>query len=332
MTNGTTLSPLLRTLIGLACIVVITAGMKASAPIINLILLAYLLAQSVIPFPIWLMRKRSKPGTAVLLTILVLLFGGLALISLLGASIPQLMEKLPAYQVKLVALRDGIVNSLAARGIDAAKLVPFEVIPPKRIIELAAGILGTVAGMVGNGLIILVVTIFMLIEFVAVQRKLVAGEFSEGSLTHRFEEISKDTRKYVAITGVAGLVQATINTMVLMLLGIDFAATFGVFFFFCNFIPAVGFFFGIVPPLLIALLDHGLKRALFVLAGWWVVNLVFDNVIRPKFMKEGLNIPLLLIIVGVIVWSWVLGPVGAIVAIPLTMAVIRLFQYGGKAI
>jgi AI-2 transport protein TqsA len=332
MTNGTALSPLLRALIGLTCIVVIVAGMKAAAPILNLLLLGYLLAQSVIPFPIWLIRKRFKPGMAMFLTILVILFGGLALISLLGASIPALIEKLPVYQEKLAGLKDGFVSFLSARGIDAGKLVPLDVMPPNRIIALAAGVLGTFAGTVGNGLLILVVTIFMLIEFLGMQRKVSGGEFPEGSALHRFEEISKDTRKYVAITGIVGFVQAAINTVVLIALGIDFAVTFGVFFFFCNFIPAVGFFFGIVPPLLIALLDHGLKRAIFVLVGWWVVNLVFDNVIRPKFMKEGLHIPILLIIVGVIVWSWVLGPVGAIVAIPLTMAVIRLVQYGGKSL
>ena len=79
------------------------------------------------------------------------------------------------------------------------------------------------------------------------------------------------------------------------------------------------------------LLDYGLARALYVLAGWWFVNFIFDNIIRPKFMKKGLNIPLLAIILGVIIWAWVLGPVGAILAIPLTMAVIRLIQYAGKA-
>ena len=82
MTGGTALSPLLRALLGGASIVIIIAGMKAAAPLINLMLLAFLLAQSVIPFPIWLIRKRSKPGMAVLLTILVLLFGGLALLSI----------------------------------------------------------------------------------------------------------------------------------------------------------------------------------------------------------------------------------------------------------
>jgi AI-2 transport protein TqsA len=329
--DKTTLTPALRFLIAGACIVVIAAGMKAAAPILNILLLAFLLAQSVIPFPMWLIRKRFKAGTAVLLTIIVLLFGGLVLISLLGASVSDLIQKLPVYQEKLVGLRDRIMSFMADRGIDAAKLAPFDVFPPKSIIALFGSMLGAVAGAMGNGLVLLLVTIFTLIEFVTVQVKLNNGEFPENSIMHRFGEIGKDTQKYVAITGIAGLVQATINTGVLLALGVDFAVTFGVFFFFCNFIPAVGFLIAIVPPFFITLLDHGLVRALYVAGSWWFVNLIFDNVIRPKFMKKGLNIPIFLIIVGLIIWAWVLGPVGAILAIPLTMAVIRLVQYAGKA-
>lgn len=321
--------PLLRILIGGACAVIILAGMKAASPVLNIILLAFLLAQSVIPFTAWLIRKGAKPGLSVLLTILVVLIGGFAILSLLGVSISDLIRKLPFYQERLAGLRDGLQAFLATRGIDAASLVPLDAIPPKRIIELAAGVLGTVAGTMGNGLLLLVVTIFMLIELLTVQRKLEEGLYPEGSAMHRFEEINRDTRKYVAITGIAGFAQAVINTGLLLAIGVDYAITFGVFFFFCNFIPAVGFFIAIIPPLLIALLDSGWVQALYVLAGWWLVNVIFDNVIKPKFMQEGLDIPLILIIVGVIGWTWVLGPVGAILAIPLTMAVSRLARFTG---
>lgn len=330
MNDKPILTPALRSLIAGACIVVITAGMKVAAPVLNILLLAFLLAQSVLPFPIWLIRKRFKPGTAVILTIAVLLFGGLMLMSLLGASISDLIQKLPVYQEKLGGLRDRIMMTLAARGVDIAKLAPFDVLPPKTIIGLFGGMLGALAGAMGNGFILLLVTIFALIELVMLQTRLNRGEFPDDSMMHRFEEISKDTRKYVAITGIAGFAQAAINTGVLMALGVDFAVTFGVFFFLCNFIPAVGFFVAIVPPFFIALLDQGLARAFYVLVGWWIVNFIFDNIIRPKFMKKGLNIPIFLIIAGLMIWAWVLGPVGAILAIPLTMAVIRLVQYARK--
>ena len=320
---------LLRVLIGGACAVIILAGMKAAAPVLNIILLALLLAQSVIPFTAWLIRKGAKPALSVLLTVLVVLIGGFAILSLLGVSISDLIRKLPFYQERLAGLRDSLQAFLAARGIDAATLVPLDAIPPKRIIELAAGILGTVAGTMGNGLLLLVVTIFMLIELLTVQQKLGEGVYPEGSVMHRFEEINRDTRKYVAITGIAGFAQAVINTVALLAIGVDYAITFGVFFFFCNFIPAVGFFIALIPPLLIALLDRGWVQALYVLGAWWLVNVIFDNVIKPKFMKEGLDIPLILIIVGVIGWTWVLGPVGAILAIPLTMAVSRLARFTG---
>jgi predicted PurR-regulated permease PerM len=170
----------------------------------------------------------------------------------------------------------------------------------------------------------------MLIEFVGIEIRMEKGLYSAGSPMHRFVGLSKDTRKYLGITGLVGLAQAVVNTIALAFLGIDFAVTFGVLFFFCNFIPAVGFFIAVVPPVFIALLDHNWKRALIVLLTWWAINFVCDNILRPKFMKEGLDIPILHIIMGLIVWSWVLGPIGAILAIPLTMTITRLIQMWGQ--
>ncbi len=329
MERKSALPPLLGALLAGACIVVIVAGMKAAAPIVNMFFIAFLLAQSGVLLPVWLARRGLKPAMALVITIMAVIVGGTALIWLLGSSAADMMEKLPAYQQKLGGLRDGIVQFLAARGLDAERLADMDVMPPKEIIELAGSALGAVAGTLGHAFLLLFLTIFMLIEFVSVETKMERGAYPDGSPMHQVAMVSKDTRKYLGITGLVGFAQAVINTIALAVLGIDFAVTFGVLFFFCNFVPAVGFFIAVVPPVLIALLDHNWKRALIVLIAWWAINFLFDNILKPKFMKQGLDIPILHIIMGLIVWSWILGPVGAILAIPLTMIITRIAQSAG---
>ena len=322
------LTPPLRFLIGGACIVIIVAGMKAAASILNVVLLAFLLARSIDALPNWFMKKRLSSGLAVLLTLLIVILGGLAVLLLFGTSIAGLMEKLPTYQAKLIRLWDGIGAFLSARGVGISKLAPLERVKPEQIVQIAGTLLGAVAQALGNGLLLLIIIVFMLLEFAAMHRKDSSGEVPQGSLLRRFEEINKDTNKYVAITGLAGLLQAIANVLVLGILGVDFAITWGVLFFFFNFVPTFGFFMALIPPLLVALLDYGWRKALLVLVSWWVINFIFDNIVKPKFMKKGLDISFLLIILGLIFWSWVLGPVGAILAVPLTlMAKNLVLQY-----
>jgi predicted PurR-regulated permease PerM len=128
----------------------------------------------------------------------------------------------------------------------------------------------------------------------------------------------------MGINAAVGFVQAALNTIALLILGVDFAATWGVLFFFFNFIPVVGFLLGIVPPFLMALLDGGLQQAVGVLISWWVLNVLFDNVIRPKFLKKGFDVSILTIMLSLIFWSFVLGPLGAILGVPLTQSIKKL--------
>jgi len=80
----------------------------------------------------------------------------------------------------------------------------------------------------------------------------------------RFQDASKDVKTYVAITGITGLAQAIANTILLAILGVDFPITWGVLFFFFNFIPAFGFLLALIPQLIVTFLESGWKLALAV--------------------------------------------------------------------
>ncbi len=317
-------SPALRALIGGACLVIILAGLKAAAPIVTLVLLALLLAQSIAPLPNWLMTKRLAPWLAVLITLLLVIVGGLAALSLLGASLAGLIGKLPAYQAKLTILWDDIKTFLDAHGMGISTIVPLDLVSPGQLVHIAGVLFGAIAQALGHGLVLLLIVVLLLLEFAELRQTRARKGRQTDSVWSRLEEIGQDTQTYVAITGLTGLAQAVLNILLLALLGVDFAVTWGALFFFLNFVPMFGFFIALVPPVLIALLDQGWPQALGVVIGWWVINFLFDNVIRPRFMKKGLDLSVLLIVLSLIFWSWLLGPAGAVLAVPLTLMVRRL--------
>jgi len=326
MNTFTQNSPVLRVLMGAACCVIILAGMKAIAPLLNMVLLAWLIAYSITPLPNWLMRKRVPSAVAVLITLLLVVIGGLTVASLLGLSIAGLIQKLPTYQADLTSLRDNVIGFLSSRGVDLSQIKSLDIFSPARVIQLTSSVLGGLGQLVGNTLILIFLVAIFLFEFAATEQDAANGHKSPVSVLSRMQTASQDVKRYVAIVGGTGLIQAVAMVILLQILGVDFAVTWGVLFFLLNFIPAVGFLLALIPPAIVGLLQSGWVTALFVVIGYWAINFVGDNILKPKFLKKGLDVSILVILLSLLFWNWVLGAVGAILAVPLTLAIKNLFE------
>jgi AI-2 transport protein TqsA len=326
MNTFTQNSPVLRVLLGAACCVIILAGMKAIAPLLNMVLLAWLMAYSITPLPNWLMRKRVPSALAVLFTLLLVVVGGLTVASLLGLSIAGLIQKLPSYQADLTTLRDNVIGFLAGRGWDLSKIKSLDIFSPSHLIQLTSSVLGGLGQLVGNTLLLIFLIAIFLFEFAATERSAANGEKSPVSFLSRMQSASRDVKRYVAIVGGTGLIQAIAMVILLQILGVDFAVTWGVLFFLLNFIPAVGFLLALIPPAIVGFLQSGWVTALLVAVGYWAINFVGDNILKPKFLKKGLDVSIMVILLSLLFWNWVLGAVGAILAVPLTLAIKNLFE------
>ena len=325
-------SAVLRLLIAGASVVLIIAGLKLAAPIVNLILLGLLVAQSLSNLPMWLMKRGLKPGVSVLLSILFVLIGGLLLVVMFSMSTARLADNLPTYQTRLAALRDSVMVFLGNRGIDVSQIAAFQPLDPNRALAAARNFLGGLASALGTSVLIILIAAVVLYEITQVRVAREKGE-QPTSLAARFDEVTGESRQYIALTGLAGLIQAAFNFGILLIAGVDAPLTWAVLFFFLNFIPGVGFAFALIPPALLALLETGWQSALIVVLGWWFVNLIGDNVIKPRFFVKGLDISFTTIVFAVVFWSWVLGPAGAILALPLALSMRRIADLipGSKA-
>ncbi|HPW69654.1 MAG: AI-2E family transporter [Deltaproteobacteria bacterium] len=318
-------SQLMRILIGGACLVVIVAGMQAMANVLNIVFLAWLLAYAILPLPHWMIRHGLPEVPAVLGTLLIVIFGGITLAVVMSYSIVSLGQRLPTYETNLADTYAAMVDYLAARDIDLAQVRPLEGLTPARMIGYARMLLGQIGNLLGNTLLLVLLVAILLFEFLGEDRRRLEYRAEKRPVISIFQEASSDVQAYVAVTSTTGAMQALINIALYLALGIDFAVTWGILFFFMNFIPVVGGFIAIVPPVALGFLESGVMTAVAVLVLFTINNLLWDNVLKPRFMEKTLDLPFLFIILSLIFWSWVLGSVGTILAVPLTMVVRNLY-------
>ncbi len=310
----------------IACLVIITAGMKVSAPILNPILLAALFAISLVPLVYWLIRKGLKQGTAIAFSILIVAVGGLFMIGALGAAMTRLVQNMPVYGERLSVLLKGVIDFLAARGIDIADIKHLEAFSPSNLAKFALALIGDMIALFGNAVLVLLLVIFFLIEFIKLRVNVDSGLLSSDTWMAKIAGLGGEIRTYVSITAFTGFLTAIGNIILLLILGVDFPILWGFISFLTNFIPNIGFFIALVPPVFLALIESGGMYALIVVVGYIVINSVAENVIKPRFMGKELSMSILLIFLSLIFWGWVLGPVGAILAIPLTISLRKILE------
>jgi predicted PurR-regulated permease PerM len=309
-------SPLFRLVLLGAGLAIIAAAMKAAAPVVNLVLLSLLLAATLSPIPVILTKKGMGRGAAIGLTALLALLGGAALIMVLTRSLGRLSENLPVYQASLSGLVDGVTQRLAARGVEVHEALKPN---PTRIVSVVGNLVGAALNLVGVGLFAIVLIVLFLVEL-----PLFKSDISRpGSLRSRLDSAMLLVRRFVGLNGLFGAGIAVIDLIIMLAVGTDAAALWAVIAFLFAFVP-FGFILSAIPPFILTLLESGPSRALLMFGLFFVVNFIGDNVIKPKLMGSGLGLSPLVIVLALLGWGVVLGPMGALLAIPLTLTVKEL--------
>ena len=310
------LPPLHRLVLLVAGFVLIAAGLRAAASPVNLVLLSMLIAATIYPIPSALTKRGWSRQTAVLVTLLGVVIGGIGLLLVLAASLRRLSANMPLYQEAFTGLVTRVNATLAARGIEASGTLSPD---PQRVIAAAAGLVGGALQALGYGLFTLILVTFFLLSMPLVA----SGDAKKGSLDDRLHDVITSVRSFVGIQGILGGVQCVGVLLAMLLVGTDAPAVWTVLTFLLAFVPFGGLIASI-PPTLLTLLEGGGVRAAVVFAAFVVVNLVADNILKPKFMGSGLGLSPLLIILALMLWSLILGPMGALLAVPLTIALMKI--------
>ena len=306
-----------------AALVVLVAGLKAAAPFINLLLLAAVIRLSMEPAYLWLRRRGVGRSAAVAFTVGGLVITVVAAVALLGAGIAGLRDRLLFYEGRMVEVFESLLATAAANGIDLHGEGLSRFAGPARILSVLRAVAAEIAVIISDMVIVLLVVTFWILDQPRVDEWLENTGRKEAA-RERWRAVGADVRTYLSLTGWLGLIAAVLNLGLFLVVGVDGAAVWAMLSFLLCFVPNLGFVIALVPPTMIALLGKGPASALAVAAGMTAINFVLDNVIKPRFMQRGLELPGSLTIVSLIVWTWVLGPIGGVLGVPLTVVLRRV--------
>lgn len=308
-------------LLTLAAFVIVVAGMKASQEILVPFLLALFIAVIGASPMFWLQRKGLPVWLALTIVVAGILLAGVLLVSLVGNAVTDFSQNLPVYQERLRTQFAGFLGWLAGHGIEVARLQLSEVFNPGAAMSLVGGILNGLGGALTNGFLILLTVIFMLLEAAGFQDKVrvVFGETSAS--VGGLGQFTDNVRRYIGMKSWISLATGLLVYIGLLVIGVDYALLWGVLAFVLNFVPNIGSFIAGVPAVLLALIQLGPLHALFATLLYVVVNVTMGNVVEPRVMGRGLGLSTLVVFLSLIFWGWVLGPVGMLLSVPLTITV-----------
>ena len=319
-------SPIFRNLLVAAAIVILVFGLKYSSEVLAPIFLAATLAILFTP-ALWWLEKKGLPAWLALL-VMVLALGGfiIVMIIILTASLEQLSLRLPVYQELLLQRIDAFTAAMGNFGIDMQEALSTMALDTT---TLAKSAINVALGLLGNSVAIvffLFLLFLMLLESKSVATKFQTRLQTGNNFVIQLGNYTKQIQKQYRIQTLSNLLSAVAITVVLLLFRVDFAVLWGFLAFILGYIPNVGLIIAILPAIIIAFILYGLGTALAILAMVIILNAAMDNAVTPRIMGKGLNLPILLVFLSFLFWSWVFGFIGALLAIPATLFVKTLLQ------
>ena len=308
----------LAALVGAAAVVVIVAGLRVAAELIVPLLLAVFTAM-ILSSPLrWLKARGVPAAVAITLLIAAVIVSSLMVAAVVSAAIGDFRTALPSYATQFEGLSRDAVAVLANYGVVLEQSQWQALFDPSALFKMVANTLSSLGNALTNGLLILLLVVFILAEDQSFIDKLALTGGSAGGVAS-LRTFARSVNSYMALKSLISLATGITVWLWLWILGVDYAVMWGLLAFLLNFVPNVGSLIAAVPAVLLALLQLGVSGALLTAAGYGVINLFMGNFIEPRVMGRGLNLSPLVIFLSLLLWGWVLGPVGMLLSVPLTI-------------
>jgi predicted PurR-regulated permease PerM len=309
-------------LVGCAAAFLVLGGLYLTAWLVAPLFLALIIVIAVSPVQSALAR-RGWPGWLTTLVLVVLVVGLLLLFALvIVVSIARLAALLPTYSDQASALMTSLSGSLKKFGVEPGQLQKaVSSVDPAKLVALIGAALAGLSGLVSSLVFLLCLLLFLSVESSGMDQRLAAVAGERPGLELALRSFAHGTRTYLVVTAVFGLIVGVLDAGALAIIGIPLPVLWGLLSFLTNFIPNIGFIIGLIPPALLALLDGGVKEMLLVVAVYCVLNLVIQSLIQPRFVGDSVGLAMTTTFLALIFWAWLLGPLGALLAIPLTLLV-----------
>lgn len=325
-----TFSRLSRLLLTGAGLIIVIAGMRAASDLLNALFMAALIAILCTPVQNRLRKRGWSQGASVGLVAGLIILIGVLLGIFVAVSTNQVIRKLPDYQAQFERLEATTWTQLDNMGLSEEVRNGLESFNIQSLFPFASSVLRGTFDSVGNVLLIFLILFYMLMDAPNIPGRLRAVLPADSRWLAKADLFIDSVQRYMLLRTVFGVVIAAIQTVAMLLMGVDFAVAWGVLAVITNYIPNVGFVLGLIPPVAVTLLEKGPVMAIVLIVVYSVINNVIENFVAPRFMGEELGISTLFIFLSLIFWTWVLGASGALLAVPLTLAVKILLLDGDE--
>lgn len=313
-------------LIGIGGAALAGIAIRGAAGIVAPMMLALVLTIAVLPIGAACRRHRWPGWLATLAAlvsayaILVVLVFGSALCML------KLVTILPTYAGDASNLTDQVNTWLEANGLDSgASQAALQHLDPAKVVGLIEGLLDGILGMLSDLFLLVTLMFFFVVAVPGFGPRLGKLSQSKPQLAAALGRFVDSTQRYLVMTALFGAIVAVLDAGALWLIGVPLPLVWGFFSFLTNFIPNIGFVIGVIPPALLALLDSGWQSMLAVILVYSVLNVTIQTFIQPRFVGATVGLSAELTFLSLVVWTFLLGALGALLAVPMTLLVRALF-------
>lgn len=312
----------LKTIFVVAAIVVVLAGLREAGGFMLPVITALFLAVISSPVVTFLEQRAKLPAPVAIVLTLLLDMGLLAgFVALLVSSFDGFTEALPRYQGALGALADDVAGQLRRYGVVVSDEAVDDLRSAGSLMGLAEGAVHQATQLVTNTVLVILLLGFMLFEARAMRAKVVVLLGRASGALERFASAADDLQRYLVVKTVLSIITGVLSGCWFAACGVDFPLLWGLLTFLLNYIPSVGPAISLIPPVVVALLVQGPGGAAMAAAGHLTIGLVIGNVLEPRMMGQTLGLSTLVVFLSMMFWGFVWGPVGALFAVPLTMAI-----------
>lgn len=304
-----------------ASFVIIIWGINQAQAVVVLFLVAVFLAIiGTVPLH-WMERRRIPSVVAVLIVVTAMVALLLSIGAVVGASLSNFSDALPLYQTRLHDMLLALRTFLATKGIAITDKVLLGYVNPAAIMNLTADLFTALSSVLSDTLLILFTVVFILLEASSFPAKLRSVIDKPHAVFPQFTGFVNDIKRYLVIKTLMNLIAGALTAIWLFILGVDFPVLWGFLAFLLHYVPSVGSIVAAVPAVLLALIQLGGGSAALVAGGFLVIGMILGNIIEPRIMGHRLGLSPLVVFVSLIFWGNLLGVIGALLCVPLTMTV-----------
>ncbi|MBU2926498.1 AI-2E family transporter [Colwellia sp. 1_MG-2023] len=319
MVLSTKNSSMVKGFVTVAAIFIIFAGVKTAANILVPFLLSLFIAIICNPLVVKASQFKIPKAVSVIIVIAIFVTIALSLAGLVGKSLNELSELIPQYRLQFQEQFTWLTAFLSRYNIQISSSILLEYFDPAAAMGMAANMLSGFGSVMANLLLIVLTVVFMLFEASSFPVKLHFALDDPEMRIKQIERFLASVNHYIAIKTMVSIATGMVVSLMLWAFGLDFYLLWGVFAFLLNYIPNIGSIIAAVPAVTLASLQLGIGEAGFIGLGYVAINMVMGNMIEPRYLGKGLGLSTLVVFLSLIFWGWLLGTVGMLLSVPLTM-------------